>query len=245
MAEEHEGLWIAWGLWFHFWLGLITISLGTMALLVSLFDPLGLKVQRLAKWWGRSLLFFSGVKVEVRGLEHLKPGETYVFAANHRSQFDIFVLLSILPGNFLFVAKKSLFQIPIFGQALTRTGSVPIDRSNRQEAIKSLNLAVAKVKQGFSMIVFPEGTRANSRELIPFKKGVFVMAMKAGQPVVPVAINGTMAIQPRGALRLHPGPIQVVLAPPVDPLRFPTKEALMAAVRREIAERFDPDYPRR
>jgi 1-acyl-sn-glycerol-3-phosphate acyltransferase len=245
MAEEREGLWRAWGLWFNFWLVLITISLGIMALLICPFDPLGLKVQRLARWWGRSLLFISGVKVHVHGLEHLTPGEIYVFAANHRSQFDIFVLLSVLPGNFLFVAKKSLFRIPIFGQALTRMGSVPIDRSNRQEAIKSLNQAVAKVRQGFSMIVFPEGTRASSRELLPFKKGVFVMALKAGQPVVPVAINGTMAIQPRGALRLQPGPIQVVIAPPVDPLQFANKEALMAAVRREIARRFDPDYPHR
>jgi 1-acyl-sn-glycerol-3-phosphate acyltransferase len=245
MSEERGGRWLAWGLWFNFWLMLITISLGTMTLLISPFDPLGLKVQRLAKWWGKSLLFFSGAKVRVRGLERLTPGETYVYAANHRSQFDIFVLLSVLPGNFLFVAKKSLFQIPIFGQALARTGSVPIDRSNRQEAIKSLNQAAAKIRQGFSMIVFPEGTRASSRELLPFKKGVFVMALKAGQPVVPVAINGTMAIQPRGALRLKPGPIEVVIAPPVHPSQFPTKEALMAAVRREIAQRFDPDYPHR
>jgi 1-acyl-sn-glycerol-3-phosphate acyltransferase len=243
MSEERKALWIAWGLWFNFWLVLITVSLSLAAIFISPFDPYGLKIQRLARWWGRSLVFISGVKVRVEGLEHLTPGQTYVFAANHRSQFDIFVLLAVLPGKFLFVAKKSLFQIPIFGQALARMGSVPIDRSNRQEAIKSLNQAIAKLKQGFSMIVFPEGTRASSRELLPFKKGIFIMALKAGQPVAPVAINGTMAIQPRGALRLKPGPIQVVIAPPIDPQRFQRKEELMDAVRQAIATNFDPDYP--
>ena len=245
MSEERKGLWLAWGLWFHFWLVLITVSLSLAALFISPFDPYGLKIQRLARWWGRSLLFISGARVHVEGLEHLAPGQPYVFAANHRSQFDIFVLLAVLPGNFLFVAKKSLFQIPIFGQALARMGSVPIDRSNRQEAIRSLNQAVAKVKQGFSMMVFPEGTRASSRELLPFKKGVFIMALRAGKPVVPVAINGTMAIQPRGALRLKPGPIQVVIAPPIDSRQFQRKDDLMDAVRRVIAAHFNPDYPNR
>jgi 1-acyl-sn-glycerol-3-phosphate acyltransferase len=223
---------------------LITISLSLAALFISPFDPYGLKIQRLARWWGRSLLFISGVQVQVEGLEHLTPGQPYVFAANHRSQFDIFVLLVVLPGNFLFVAKKSLFRIPIFGQALARMGSVPIDRSNRQEAIKSLNQAVGKVKQGFSMMVFPEGTRASSRELLPFKKGVFIMALRAGQPVVPVVINGTLAIQPRGALRLRPGPIQVIISPPIAAQDFNRKEDLMDAVRQAIAAHFNPDYPR-
>lgn len=245
MSMENKGFWLAWGLWFYFWLAVFTLTLGSVALIGSLFDRTGAVVQHFARWWARALLWVARIKPEVHGLENLKPGETYVFAANHRSQFDIFVLLATLPGRFLWVAKKSLFQIPIFGQALSRMGSVPIDRENRQEAIRSLNLAVQKIRAGSSMIVFPEGTRATTRELLPFKKGVFVMALKAGRPVVPVAINGTMAIQPRGALRLKPGPIQVVLTPPIDPRQFRAKEDLMDAVRRAIAAHFDPDYPRR
>jgi 1-acyl-sn-glycerol-3-phosphate acyltransferase len=243
MSEEKKTLWLAWGLWLYFWLVLLTAVLGWGTIFVSFFDSSGLKIQRLARWWAAALLRVCRVDLEVKGLELLRPGETYVFAANHRSQFDIFALLAALPGDFLWVAKKSLFQVPIFGQALARMGSIPIDRTNRQEAIKALNQATAKIKAGFSMIIFPEGTRASSRELLPFKKGVFIMALKAGKPVVPVAINGTLAIQPRGALRLKPGPIQVVIAPPLDPRKFRRKEELMAAVREAIAARFDPEYP--
>lgn len=243
MSAERNGLWLAWGLWFYFWLTFFTITLGLAAIVGSFFDRSGLIIQCAARWWGKALLWVARTELEVKGLEHLIPGETYVFAANHRSQFDIFVLLAVLPGRFLWVAKKSLFQIPIFGQALTRMGSVPIDRANRQEAIKSLNMAIDKIRAGASMIVFPEGTRADSRELLPFKKGVFIMALKAGRPVVPVAINGTRAIQPRGALRLKPGPIQVVISPPIDPRKFKTKDELMDQVRRDITAHFDPDYP--
>ncbi|MBW1991899.1 MAG: 1-acyl-sn-glycerol-3-phosphate acyltransferase [Deltaproteobacteria bacterium] len=243
MSEERRGLWLAWGLWFHFWLVLLTLYGGLTALGLSLVDSSGRYLRILGCLWGKALLRLCRIDVRVEGRECLKPGETYVFAANHRSQFDIFVLLAVLPGHFLWVAKKSLFRIPIFGQALARAGSIPIDRSNRQEAIKSLNAAVDKVRAGFSIIIFPEGTRAVSRELLPFKKGVFVMALKAGKPVVPVAINGTMAIQPRGALRLKPGPVQVVITPPLDPARFQTKEELMEAVRQAIAAHFNPDYP--
>ncbi len=245
MSEDRKSLWLAWGLWFYFWLVFFTLTLGSVAVIGSFFDRSGLIIQRVARCWARALLWVSRIRLEVKGLEHLIPGETYVYAANHRSQFDIFALLTVLPGRFLWVAKKSLFQIPVFGQALARMGSVPIDRANRQEAIKSLNVAIDKIRAGSSMIIFPEGTRAATRELLPFKKGVFIMALKAGRPVVPVAINGTLAIQPRGALRLKPGPIQVVMAAPIDPRQFTRKEELMDAVRRAIAAHFDPDYPHR
>ncbi len=181
--------------------------------------------------------------LEVQGLEHLAPGQAYVFAANHRSNFDIFTLLTILPGRLMFVAKKSLFQIPLFGQALRRMGSVPLDRDNLKQAIKSLDRAAARVKAGASMIIFPEGTRVPTPELIPFKKGVFIMASKAGQPIVPVSISGTRFIQPRGALQVRPGPVRVVISAPIHPQDYQRKEDLMAAVYQAIAANYDPDYP--
>jgi 1-acyl-sn-glycerol-3-phosphate acyltransferase len=197
----------------------------------------------MGRWWARSLLFLARTPVQVEGLEHLAAPQAYVFAANHRSNFDIFVLFAILPGKFLWVAKKELFKIPIFGQALSRMGSIPVDRENLQEAIRSLNRATSMVRGGTSMIIFPEGTRVTSRELVPFKKGVFIMAMKAGQPLVPVSISGTLAIQPRGSWRVRPGPVRVVFAPPINPQNFSTKEELMEAVRQAIAANYDPDFP--
>ena len=245
MDDNRRGLWLAYGLWFSFWLVLITLITGTLIIIATTFEPQGTLGRKLARVWAKLLLKILDIPVIVEGREHLVPGQTYIFAANHRSQFDIFVLLDILPGDFGWVAKKSLFQIPVFGQAMSRLGNISIDRQNLQEAIKSLNHAADLVQEGRSLIIFPEGTRATSRELLPFKKGVFIMAQKAGQPIVPVSISGTTAIQPRGSLHIRPGPIKVVISPPIDPQEFRgrPKEELMAAVHQAIADHFDPDYP--
>jgi 1-acyl-sn-glycerol-3-phosphate acyltransferase len=122
-------------------------------------------------------------------------------------------------------------------------GSVPVDRSNLQKAIRSLNLAAARIRGGTSTIIFPEGTRATTPELLPFKKGVFIMALKAGQPIVPVSISGTRFIQPRRALAIRPGPVKVVISPPIHPQDYPNKEDLMAAVRAALETHYDPYYP--
>jgi 1-acyl-sn-glycerol-3-phosphate acyltransferase len=245
MDDNRRGLWLAYGLWFNFWLTIVTFIIAGLIILMAPFDRGGTLGRKFASLWARVLLKVIYTPIQVEGLEYLVPGQTYVYAANHRSQFDIFVLLAILPGEFGWVAKKSLFQIPIFGQAMTRLGNISLDRSNLKDAIKSLNEAATLVQEGRSIIIFPEGTRATSRELLPFKKGVFIMAQKAGQPIVPICINGTLAIQPRGSLHLRPGPVQVVISPPVDPRNYRgrPKEELMAAVYQAIADHFDPDYP--
>jgi 1-acyl-sn-glycerol-3-phosphate acyltransferase len=240
-----NGRQLAWGLWFLFWLVLLTLILATAAIISTFIDRRGNLSQLMARCWGRTLLFIAGVKTQVLGLEHLQPGRTYVFAANHRSNFDIYVLYSTLPGRFLWVAKESLFRIPVFGQALSRMGCVPVDRTNRQAAIRSLNHAASLVAGGTSMIIFPEGTRGTTPELLPFKKGVFVMALKAGQPIVPVSISGTFFIQPRGVIRVRPGPVRVVISPPIHPQDFPPnrKGELMEAVRQALAAGYDPCFP--
>jgi 1-acyl-sn-glycerol-3-phosphate acyltransferase len=245
MDDNRRGLWLAYGLWFHFWLIIITLIAGVMVILYSLVQPSAHLARRMSGLWGRLLLKVVPTQVTVSGLEHLRPGQPYVYAANHRSQFDIFVLMAVLPGGFGWVAKKSLFEIPIFGQAMHSLGNISVDRSNLKEAIKSLNQGASMLQKGLSLIVFPEGTRATTRELLPFKKGVFIMAMKGGQPVAPIGISGTMAIQPRGSLHVRPGPIKVVISPPIKPqdYRGRPKEEFMAAVHQAIADHFDPDYP--
>jgi 1-acyl-sn-glycerol-3-phosphate acyltransferase len=234
---------VAWGLWFHFWLVLLTLWAGILVIGWSYVDRNSPMIHRACRWWGRNLLNIAHIPVQVEGLEHLVPGQAYVFAANHRSNFDIFALISILPGRFLWVAKKSLFKIPVLGLALTRMGSISVDRGNLRSAVQSLDRATATVKSGVSMVIFPEGTRTPSRELLPFKKGVFIMALKAGQPIVPVSISGTRFIQPRETIRMRPGPIKVVISPPIAPHTFRHKEELMEAVRRAIDANYDPDFP--
>lgn len=234
---------VAWGLWFQFWLVLLTLWAGFLVICWSYIDRDSPMIHRSTRWWGRNLLKVAHIPVQVEGLEHLAPGQAYVFAANHRSNFDIFALVAVLPGRFLWVAKKSLFHIPILGQALSRMGSIPVDRHNLRSAVQSLDRATAIVKRGVSLIIFPEGTRATTRELLPFKKGVFIMAIKAGQPIVPVSISGTRFIQPPETIRMKPGPIKVVISPPIAPHTFRRKEDLMAAVRQAIEAHYDPDFP--
>ena len=108
---------MAWGLWFHFWVGLLTLWAGMLIVFWSYIDRDSPMIHRSCRWWGRNLLRIAHIPVQVEGLEHLAPGQAYVFAANHRSNFDIFALIAVLPGRFLWVAKKSLFEIPVLGQA--------------------------------------------------------------------------------------------------------------------------------
>jgi 1-acyl-sn-glycerol-3-phosphate acyltransferase len=243
MPRTRSNFTLAFGLWFHFWLVPVTIIGGCLTILFSYLDRSGRMAHQVARWWGQFLLHIAHITVKVEGLEHLVPGRTYIYAANHRSNFDIFLLLAFLPGPFAFIAKESLFRIPIFGQALHRMGCVPVNRENVQQAILSLNRAAAKVKKGTSLAIYPEGTRATVPELIPFKKGVFIMAMRGGQPVVPVALSGTRFIQPRGTIRVKPGLVKMVICPPIYHHDFSRKEELMAAVYQSLAASYDPDFP--
>lgn len=242
MSRDRRSFYLALGLWFHFWQVFLGVLCSLGAIFMTFLDPTRRLAHRVPRWWSLTLLRIARSPLTVEGLENLRPGENYVFAANHRSSFDIYAVLAAIPTQFLFVAKSDLFQIPLFGHALARMGYVSIERGKRQEAIKSLHEATAKIKGGANMLIFPEGTRAATRELLPFKKGVFIMAMKAGRPVVPMVINGTMAIKPPGALTVRPGPVRVIFCPPLYPRDFRRKEELIEAVRAAISAHFDPDY---
>ena len=117
------------------------------------------------------------------------------------------MLLAVLPPV-KFLAKIELFSIPLFGIALARAGSLPVDRSNRQAAVKSIDRAAQAVREGSSIIIFPEGTRSPTKEMLEFKKGGFVLAIKSGQPIVPISISGAGAVLPRGWGRVQPSPHQ-------------------------------------
>jgi 1-acyl-sn-glycerol-3-phosphate acyltransferase len=231
---------VAWGLWFNFWLGVLTLWAGTLVIFWSYVDRDSPMIHRSTRWWGQNLLRVAHIPVEVEGLEHLVPGQAYVFAANHRSNFDICAGL-VLPGRFLWVAKKSLFQIPILGQALSRMGSISVDRDNLRSAVKSLDQATAIVRSGVSLIIFPEGTRALTRELLPFKKGVFIMAIKAGQPIVPVSISGTRFIQPWDHAD-ETGADKSVHSPPIA-LAPSAQRGTHGRSSSGIEAHYDPDFP--
>lgn len=189
---------------------------------------------RFAKAQARNLARLCGVKVRVRGLEHLGPGP-YMFTPNHQSHFDIAALLGYLPGNNRFAAKKEMFNEPVLGAVLRTMGMIPIDRENPLEAIQMLNQLNTG---GYSTIIFPEGTRSRDGNLLPFKKGPFVAAIHLGVPIVPVVCKGTQQVMPKGKyLSIIPGAVEVVVLEPIPTagLSYEDRGALRDRVRDRIA----------
>ena len=188
-----------------------------------------------------------GVRAHYDGLEHLEPlgqGSPAVLVANHMSMADVFLLIATLPPQVHFVAKKSLFSLPWFGQLLHVAGFIPIDRSNRQRAIASLEQAARRIRDGYPVLVFAEGTRSRDGRLQPFKKGAFHLALRAEVPVMPIAVSGTWSIvRPTGWFRVRPGKAHVSYGRPipVTPYLPDDTAGLIAAVRRSIATRLTPE----
>lgn len=219
---------------------LLTVLLGTPAVIASLLVPGSDATMRLGRLWSRAILAAAGVRARYEGLEYAAGPGPRVFLPNHQSILDIFVLVSVLPPATRFVAKRSLFWIPFFGWSLKVSGFIPIERGAARRAYESLERAAATIRDGRPVVLFPEGTRSPDGRLGPFKRGAFLVALRAGVPVVPVAISGTgRALRP-GTLRLRPGPVRALFAPPLDPSRYEV-QALMDAVRREIARGLGPE----
>ncbi len=172
-------------------------------------------VQGLAAWWAKSICTAAGVSVSVTGTEKLDSGKPYIFAANHQSQFDIFALQGFLGVDFRWLAKKELFQVPVWGPAMRKAGYIPVDRSRGRQALKSLGEAAQKIAAGTSVIIFPEGTRTPNGMLQEFKAGAMVLAIKSGVDIVPVAIKGTYEILPKGKLLMNPGNVTIHVGEPI------------------------------
>ncbi|HEY3279755.1 MAG TPA: lysophospholipid acyltransferase family protein [Gemmatimonadales bacterium] len=165
--------------------------------------------------WARQILRAAGTPVHTVGLEHIPPGQPVIYASNHSSMFDIWALFATLPGSVRFVAKRELFRIPLLGQAMRAAGHIPIDRAVKARAFEAYDDAARIIKRGFSPVVFPEGTRSRTGELLPFKNAPFALAIAAQVPVVPVYVHRTFEILPKGAWRLQPRPIRLLVAPPI------------------------------
>jgi len=200
-------------------------------------------VFQIGKVWARIHLAVMGIRPEYVGIEHARSSEPRIFLANHLSTLDIWALAPALPDTTRFVAKKSIFWIPVLGQAMSIAGFIPIDRSDRTRAVRSLSRAAERVRNGESVILFPEGTRSRDGKLARFKRGSFHLAMQAGVPVVPVSISGTGKIVKPGSIVVQPGTVRVTFSPPIDPGTFAPDDldGLSDAVRAAIAARLAPD----
>ena len=166
--------------------------------------------------WARFTLWVAGVRFRVVGLDHLDPATTYLFMPNHQSNVDPPLVLVALRRNVRFMAKASLFRIPLLGQALRVGGFVPVVRKDRSQAIGAVNVAAARLRSGIDFVVFPEGTRSRDGNLLELKKGPFFMAIAGGTPTVPVVISGTPQIMPRGGWLIHSGDVSVRVLEPIN-----------------------------
>lgn len=187
-------------------------------------------------FWGPLNLMMGFSSITIEGREHLPPaGSPFVAMMNHQSMIDIIVAWMILPTGPRFVAKKVLLYVPVVGLFMWVMGMVPIDRSNRHAAIAALRKAQDVIKQGRILAVFPEGTRTRDGRVLPFKKGVFVVAQKANAPIVPISLEGCATLVPRTGWKPRPSHVRVKIGAPIDARGVPRDE-LMGRVRSAIID---------
>ncbi len=223
------------------WTILNTIFFGIIVIIISFFSKKGNICHKLARAWAWSILAASRIKVTVKGLSNIDSLGSCIYMPNHQSNFDIPVLLAHLKVQFRWLAKIELFKIPIFGYAMKRAGYISIDRSNRKSAFKSLKRAARIIREGVSVIIFPEGTRNLENNIALFKKGGFVLAVDSGVPIVPVIIHGTREIMPKKKLFIQTRDVILEIKKPIETKDYTrkTKEDLMEKVRQIISDSFE------
>lgn len=216
---------------------LATIVLGTCSIIAGWFDPSGRTQHALARVWGRILLAVSFIRVRVEGLERLDAHRNYVFVSNHASYMDIPALLTLLPYQFRFFAKKSLYRIPFLGTHLRRAGHLQVDRSSARASLKTMSEGARIVaERGVSLLLFPEGGR-NPKGLRAFKEGAAYIAIKAGVPVVPMALIGMRELLPMGSIHLRSGRAVLRIGNPIPTagMKISDREALNERLYAEVA----------
>lgn len=208
---------------FHWWrtvfwlipvIAIYTIVLGTLSLGSSLFERRGYFAHWCARTWSWLILATTGVSVDLRGLERLEPGKTYVFVANHQSIYDIPVIFASLPYQLRIIAKDSLGSFPFLGWHLRRTGHLLVNR-RKPDARVVFNWANALTAKGLSLIVFPEGTRSADGHVGPFKGGSLYPAVQAGLPIVPISVAGSRHVMKKGRLMTCPGHVELTIYDPI------------------------------
>ena len=223
----------------RFWILIIFLSiiLGFLAIGAGFLDRSGNLSHQISRLWCRLLCKLNGVNVEINGLENILSNRPQVFVSNHQGYFDIFALSGYLPVQIRWIAKSSLFRIPFLGQAMMAAGYIPVERDNRKKAYEAFNKTLEKIKEGCSIIIFPEGTRSEDGEIGPFKKGSNLIASRSKSPMVPITIIGSGDIIKKGSATITPGPIRIIISPPVEPVSDKKENAaILESIRGTIVD---------
>jgi len=230
--------------WLFLWVAIATIILCIPVIIAALLSRTGNLAFSLSKIWAYIMLAVSFVRTEIKNKAKIIKGQSYVIISNHQSQYDILALVTTLGIQFRWIGKKEVLKIPIFGYALYASRNIFIDRSNTASAIESINKGMDRLPKGAGVMVFAEGTRSADGRIQEFKKGGFMAAIMRKIPILPVTVNGSRRILPKGELVVKPGKVQVVVGDPIDTSGYTTAivQELIDKTRQAIIANFDPGY---
>ena len=193
-----------------------TAVAAVVVIAITMTRPASPALDRVARIWGWTWCWMAGVKLRVEGLENIETGRSYVVVSNHQSAFDIFAHLAALPIPIRFLAKAELFKIPLFGTAMRTIGMVQVDRGAGRAAHQAINEgARMTMDRGWSLMIYPEGTRPRDGVMLPFKKGAFSIARSVRAPILPTAITGSRAVWKPKTKVIRSGEITVRIMPPI------------------------------
>jgi len=196
-------------------LGLSTAFCGSLAAIFSIIisPKIGTYMGII---WARINAYITPMFMKVYNKEKRDPKQSYIAVSNHQSQYDIFAIYGWFPGQFRWVMKHELRKVPFLGYSCYKIGHVFIDRNNRESALEQINAAKETIKDGTSILFFPEGKRSDSGELRDFKKGAFKFALDIGLPILPITLIGTRNILPNNSIKLFPGKARMVIGDPIS-----------------------------
>jgi 1-acyl-sn-glycerol-3-phosphate acyltransferase len=199
---------------------------------------------RMAHAWAWLIAKIVGVSASIQASHKIDPEGSYVITPNHQGNVDILALVLTLPMKFRWVIKRELLRIPFFGWGLGSTGAISLDRDKGRESVKQLQQGLSKLGGGWSLLIYPEGTRSPDQNLLPFKKGPFRLALDRRVPILPVTVNGAFKLLPRKALLPRPGHLTVTVGEPIPTENLTVRDirGLMAQTRDAIQENLNPEY---
>lgn len=222
----------------------ICVPFSILAIVSLPFDRSGRIYFWSGRTWTRFSLFMFNISMTVKGLEKIDPYGNYILVSNHASMFDIPVMMNTFP-HIRIMFKKELSYVPFWGWALRWGHHIMVDRSKGSEAMKSLDRAVNDVRKGGQVLLFAEGTRTRDGKLLPFKRGAFSLAAKSGVPLIPVTINGSFKILPKGSFDIRPSQIEILIGEPIETKNLTSREdevRLMNTVKEIITNNYKEEY---
>jgi 1-acyl-sn-glycerol-3-phosphate acyltransferase len=222
--------------WIYFWAVILTMILFFPVITAAFLSSTGNLPFTLSKIWACVMLWVTGVRISIEGKEKIKEGQSYVIVSNHQSLYDILALVMSLGVQYRWVIKKELLKVPLFGPTLYASRNIFVDRSNPEKARESIRKGLDRLPPGVSVMFFVEGTRSPDGQLKEFKKGAFNVALERHFPILPVTVNGSRNVLPKGSIVFNSGRIRVVVADPIDTRGYThdTMADLMAKTRAAV-----------